>query len=224
MLEQERTSDDQIERAVAARGMARAAQLLSDRYTLVITNVPYLLRAANRARRCARSVNGTTPYAKNDLATVFLERCLRLCTEGGTTSLVLPQNWLFLTSYRKLPAAVAEDGDVALYLLRLGAGAFETVTGEVVKAILLTLSHEHPYSRSDGLIADNSAPSEMRGLDVSDFRTASEKAARLQDAETLNFEQTQQLRNPDARVTLELALSEALLEKYALAPNRHARR
>ena len=44
VLEQERTSDDQIERAVAVRGMARAAQLLSDRYTLVITNVPYLAR------------------------------------------------------------------------------------------------------------------------------------------------------------------------------------
>ena len=42
------------------------------------------------------------PAAKNDLATVFLERCLELCTEGGTASLVLPQNWLFLTSYRKL--------------------------------------------------------------------------------------------------------------------------
>ena len=32
VLEQERTNDEQIERAVAARGMARAAQLLSDRY------------------------------------------------------------------------------------------------------------------------------------------------------------------------------------------------
>jgi len=44
VLEQERTSDDEIERAVAARGMAQAAQLLSERYTLVITNLPYLAR------------------------------------------------------------------------------------------------------------------------------------------------------------------------------------
>ena len=217
VLEQERTSDDQIERAVAARGMARAAQLLSDRYTLVITNVPYLARGKQgQALRafCERSY----PLAKNDLATVFLERCLRLCTKGGTASLVLPQNWLFLTSYRKLRQRLLKT-ETWRVLARLGAGAFETVTGEVVKAILLTLSHEHPYSRSDGLIADNSVPSEMRGLDVSDFRTASEKAARLQDAETLSFAQTQQLRNPDARVTMELASSEALLEKYALAPN-----
>ena len=217
VLEQERTSDDQIERAVAARGMARAAQLLSDRYTLVVTNVPYLARGKQgQALRlfCERNY----PFAKNDLATVFLERCLRLCAEGGTTSLVLPQNWLFLTSYRKLRQRLLKTATWHV-LARLGPGAFETVTGEVVKAILLTLSHEHPHSRSDGMTAAISAPPAMRGLDVSDFRTTGEKAARLRDAETLSVGQALQLRNPDARVTLELPPSEALLEKYALAPN-----
>ena len=217
VLKQERTSDDEIERAVAARGMARAAQLLADRYTLVITNVPYLARGKQgQALRvfCERNF----PCSKNDLATSFLERCLHLCAEGGAAGLVLPQNWLFLTSYRKLRQRLLKS-ETWRVLARLGAGAFETVTGEVVKAVLLTLSHEHPYSRSDGLIADYSTPSAMRGLDVSNFRTASEKAARLRGAETLSVEQAQQLMNPDARVTLELPSSEALLEKYALAPN-----
>ena len=101
VLEKERTSEDQMERAVAARGMARAAQLLSNQYTLVITNVPYLARGKqDHVLRVYSERN--YPHAKNDLATVFLERCLRLCTEGGTASLVLPQNWLFLASYRKL--------------------------------------------------------------------------------------------------------------------------
>ena len=44
VLEQERLSDEQTERAVAAHGMARAAELLAGRYHLVITNVPYLTR------------------------------------------------------------------------------------------------------------------------------------------------------------------------------------
>ena len=219
VLEQERTSDDQIERAVAARGMARAAQLLSDRYTLVITNVPYLARGKqDQALRafCERSY----PFAKNDLATVFLERCLRLCTEGGTTSLVLPQNWLFLTSYRKFRQRLLKT-ETWRVLARLGAGAFETVTGEVVKAILLTLSRGHPYSRSNGngLATDDSVRAAMHGLDVSEFRTPSEKAAWTRDGEILSVEQFQQLRNPDARVTLELPSSETLLEKYAHAPN-----
>ncbi len=217
VLEQERTSDDEIERAVAARGMARAAQLLSERYTLVVTNVPYLARG-KQSQALRAFCERRHPRAKHDLATAFLERCLELCTEGGTASLVLPQNWLFLASYRKLRQGLLKTATWHM-LARLGPGAFETVTGEVVKAILLTLGHEHPHSRFDGVTAVISTPPAMRGLDVSNFRTASEKAARLRDAETLSVEQAEQLGNPDARVTLELPSSAALLEKYALAPN-----
>ena len=43
-LERERMTDEQMEHAVAARGMARAAELLAGRYHLVIANVPYLAR------------------------------------------------------------------------------------------------------------------------------------------------------------------------------------
>ena len=217
VLKQERTSDEEIERAVAARGMARAAQLLADRYTLVITNVPYLARGKQgQALRafCERNY----PRSKNDLATAFLERCLHLCAEGGIASLVLPQNWLFLTSYRKLRQRLLKT-ETWHVLARLGAGAFETVTGEVVKAVLLILSHRYPNDRSDEMTGAISAPLAIRGLDVSDFRAVSEKAAGLRHAEILSVEQTRQLRNPDARVTLELLSSDALLEKYALAPN-----
>ena len=217
VLRQERGSDEEIERAVAARGMARTAQLLSDQYTLVITNVPYLARGKQgQALRvfCERNF----PRSKNDLATAFLERCLHLCADGGTASLVLPQNWLFLTSYRKLRQRLLKTATWRV-LARLGAGAFETVTGEVVKAVLLTLSRRNLHERSDGMTPAISTPSAIRGLDVSDFRTASEKAAGLRHAEILSVEQTRQLRNPDARVTLELLSSDALLEKYALAPN-----
>ena len=217
VLERERTSEDQMERAVAARGMARAAQLLSDQHTLVITNVPYLARGKqDHVLRVFSERN--YPHAKNDLATVFLERCLRLCTEGGTASLVLPQNWLFLASYRKLRQRLLKT-ETWHVLVRLGAGAFETVTGEVVKAILLTLSRGHPDSRSDGLTADDSALATMHGLDVAEIRTAREKSTRIRDAGPLSVEQSQQLRNPDARITLEFPSSGTLLEKYALAPN-----
>ena len=58
---------------------------------------------ANRTKPCDAFCEQHYPEAKNDLATVFLERCLDFCATGGTASLVLPQNWLFLTSYRKLP-------------------------------------------------------------------------------------------------------------------------
>ena len=83
---------------MAARGMARAAQLLSDRYTLVITNVPYLARGKQgQALRvfCERNYSFAP---RMTWPRRFWSAAFHLCAEGGTASLVLPQNWLFLTS------------------------------------------------------------------------------------------------------------------------------
>ena len=201
LLEQERTNDEQTERAVAAQGMARAAELLTNRYTLVITNVPYLARG-KQGERLRAFCERRYPAAKNDLATVFLERCLELCAECGTASLVLPQNWLFLTTYRKLREKLLKTETWHL-LARLGPGAFETISGEVVKAILLTLSRSDPTGQSVGLFGESTAGNTMYGLDVSEFRTVGEKAKALREAEIKGVEQPRQLENPDARIALE---------------------
>ena len=203
VLEQERTTDEQIERAVTAQGMARAAELLTGQYTLVITNVPYLGRA-KQGKRLRSFCGRRYPAAKKDLATVFLERCLEFCGEGGTASLVLPQNWLFLTSYRKLREKLLKAETWHL-LARLGPGAFETISGEVVKATLLTLSRCKPATAVLGT---------MYGLDVSDSSTASEKAAQLSEAEIKGVEQARQLENPDARVALDDISIKEKLDSY----------
>ena len=214
-LEQERTTDEQTERAVAAQGMARAAELLAGRYHWVITNVPYLARG-KQDEKLRTFCSKHYPTSKNDLATVFLERCLELCTEGGTASLVLPQNWLFLTSYRKLREKLLKAETWHL-LARLGPGAFETISGEVVKAILLTLRHGHPAGRPVGLSGETKVPRIMYGLDVSESRTAGEKSVRMTEAKIRGVRQVQQLRNPDAVVSLEKIKHDALLSKYGKA-------
>ena len=208
-LEQERTTDEQTERAVAAQGMARAAELLAGRYHWVITNVPYLARGKQDEKLrtfCAKHY----PASKNDLATVFLDRCLGLCTEGGTTSLVLPQNWLFLTSYRKLRERLLNRETWHL-LARLGPGAFETISGEVVKAILITLTHGRPAGRPVGLSSEARASGMMSCLDVSESGTTGKKANRLATTRITGIEQKRQLENPDARVVLGRNGSGALL-------------
>ena len=213
VLKQERTSDDEIEQAVAARGMARAAQLLSDRYTFVITNVPYLLhRKQHETLRvfCQRDY----PHSKIDLSTVFLERCLRLCAEGGNTCLVLPQNWLFLTTYRKLREKLLRS-EIWHLLVRLGAGAFETISGEVVKAILLILSRDHPSVRLSEHAGGDATTGVICGLDVSESRTTKEKAARMKTADLLVVEQAMQLKNPDARVVLAKMVGHKSLATFA---------
>ena len=85
-VQQEGPTDELTERAVTAYGMARAAELLAGRYHLVITNVPYLARG-KQGEKLRRFCQEQYPAAKNELATVFLQRCLELCAEGGTASL-----------------------------------------------------------------------------------------------------------------------------------------
>ena len=191
------------ETAIAAQGLTEAARLLSGSYHLVITNVPYLARGKQNKplRKFAE-----THYvrAKNDLANVFLERCLELShADGGVTQIVMPQNWLFLVSYKTQREHLLKEVRWEL-LARLGPGAFETISGEVVKAILLTLANARPQ-----------AEDLLHGIDASTPRTAAEKAVVLQEGEVLTASQQGQLENPDARVTLEEAPDLSTMEQMA---------
>ena len=75
-------SEDRREAAIVAQGIGKATELLGSSYHLVVTNVPYLARGKHEEGLrdfCERHY----PTSKRDLATVFLERCLALCTDGG---------------------------------------------------------------------------------------------------------------------------------------------
>ena len=84
-------ADEQVERAVFAKGMARAASLLASRYTLVITNVPYLGRGKQNDILKAY-LDDHFSLGKADLATAFVQRSIQLTEGGGTAALVTPQN------------------------------------------------------------------------------------------------------------------------------------
>ena len=210
---QQEQSDEQQEAAVVAQGLTKAATLLAGQYSWVITNVPYLSRG-KQDERLRDFCEKHYPAAKNDLATVFLDRCLELCVHGGTSSIVLPQNWLFLTSYKKFREKLLKN-DTWHLIARLGPGAFETISGEVVKAILITLSRGNVAGQHGGLFAETDAVNLIRGVDVSEPRTAADKAAGLITAEIKQVEQAKQLENPDARVALENGEEGKLLENYA---------
>lgn len=189
-------SEEGREAAIRAKSMASAAKMLGEQYDLVITNVPYL--AAGKQDRvlsewCAKYY----PEAKADLATVFLERCLKWTSpEGGMACIVLPQNWLFLKSYKKFRQKLLQHyawNSVA----KLGPGAFQTISGEVVQAILISLSSLH-----DGKASLKEQP--LRGMDASLGKKAADKDAMFQSLPIQNVLQQTQLDNPDSRVTMEV--------------------
>lgn len=205
--------NNHLEAGIVAQGLAKAAELLAGRYTWVITNVPYLARG-KQSDALKDFCEEYYPEGKNDLATVFLDRCLEFCAQGGTTSIVLPQNWLFLTTYRKFREKLLQNDSWHL-IARLGAGAFETISGEVVKAILINLSRGNSAGQSADLLNNGERGNSIRGLDVSEPRTAAEKAEGLLTGDVKSVEQGKQLENPDARLAFGNEIEFRLLNEYA---------
>jgi len=205
--------DEKNEIGVVARGIVKAAKLLSGKYHWIITNVPYLARG-KQDERLKVFCEKYYPSAKNDLATVFLDRCIELCIEGGTASVVLPQNWLFLTSYKKFREKLLKNDSWHL-IARLGEGGFDSSAAAGAFVVLLTMSRDNIASIQGGLFSKATSIGILRGLDVFEPRTAIEKAAGLLTAKIESLDQEKQLKNPDARVVLEETHSKNLLEFYS---------
>ncbi len=198
------SQDDGWDLALTAKGLLDAARLLGDRYHLVVTNVPYLARGKQNDLLKDYCV-AHYPQAKNDLANVFLERCLELSRDhgAGVVQIVMPQNWLFLTSYKKQRESLLKSVQWNL-LARLGPGAFETISGEVVQAILLTQTRERAV---EGF--------QMIGVDASASLSTQEKAECLRLEVMFMVSQHGQLGNPDARVILAEGVKGTLLNLHA---------
>ena len=213
-LERESENIEEIERAVAAQGMARAAKLLADKYTLVITNVPYLGQR-DQGDVIRHFCMEYYKDAKADLATVFVERIFSWIGKHGTLASVTPQNWLFLRNSKKLREKLLEQRTWNL-LARLGPRAFETISGEVVSVALPVIAASKP---SEAAI--------MAGVDASAASTPTDKATLLRGNVVAKLEshrmtgalrlmnQSDHLSRADATISFEPLSSFLLLSEYA---------
>lgn len=196
---------EESESGVTARGLASAYRILRGSYHLVITNVPYLARG-KQDEALRNHIEKYYNDGKADLATAFVERCLEFCAPGGTTTLVTPQNWLFLTSYKQLRKGLLEDQSFD-WIARLGPKGFQTPMWDF-NVMLFSLTRQKPTVHSS-----------YWGLDASADKTPSLKSQTLQTTELKSVPQLSQLENPDERISFEEGGSMILLSKYASALN-----
>lgn len=188
-LAKEAKDDTAHEMAVTARGLAKAGEILAGQFTLVATNVPYLGRGKQDEVLTAYC-DRVHPDAKADLASCFIERCFSFCAVGGSSALVTPQSWLFQSSYRRLREQLLKTASWD-FVARLGAGAFETISGEVVNVALICKS-----KRSAG------SGHHISGYEVEKYSLPAEKANGLVTEAAIRVSQQTQLKNPDAKIVL----------------------
>ena len=188
-LENERDSEV-MERGVMAAGIAKAGELLSKKYWLQITNVPYLSKGKQdkvMADYCTKNYK----EAKGDLATVFLDKMLKSNLIEGIACSVIPQNWLFLTTYKKFREKLLKNGTWN-FVARLGTKGFQTPMWDF-NVMLIAISNFRPNDVH-----------QFTGLDVSEAPNAAAKDKALQSTELKIVNQKEQLKNPDARVVIEV--------------------
>jgi hypothetical protein len=201
-LSREAIEDNVQEIAVTARGLALAAGILVERFTLVATNPPYLTYG-KQGEHLQRFLESVYPLSASDLATCFLSRISDLVAHGGTHATVTPQNWLHQKSYEKIRRELLAQQTLSLFA-RVGSGATSQASWDVLRALCVwTNSRPCADALSSGL--DVPAPGE------------SERAAGLL-AETVWAIGSQQiLESVDARILLSLSEESKLLGRVASA-------
>ena len=197
-------NDETAEMAVAARGMAKAAELLGRRFTLVVTNVPFLGRG-KQDRVLQDHLAAHFDDAKRDLATAMLRRCLGFAAPGGTVAAVTPQNWLFLKSYAKLRQRVLRETTLNT-VVQLGEHGFESAAAAGAFTSLAVLTAASPPH--DAAFA---------GLDANAGADTVEKARALSQGTLSLPAQAAQNANPDRRISVSEGAPGPLLREYATA-------
>ncbi len=186
-------SSQQTESAVVAFGLAKAAAILGSSFDLLITNVPFL-GSGKQEPILAKHLDDYYELGKADLSTAFLLRCQEFVRGGGIASIVSPQNWLFLGTYKKLRESLLNRQTWRI-VARLGTNAFRDMNWWAATTSLTVISSELPDNES-----------KFCGLDVGAVKDQSEKADMLRGhipCELHFAAQEAQLENPGSRIVFE---------------------
>ncbi len=113
-----------------------------------------------------------------------------MTSRNGAIAAVTPQNWLFRSRYKAHREFMLKQTSWKL-LVRLGPGAFDTITGHVVQVILILIQKRKP-DRVNNLVV----------VDVSGEPSTNSKASHIKSQQTHVVNQAKQLSNPGCRITL----------------------
>lgn len=109
------------------------AKYLAARYTVVVANPPYM-GSSGMDSALATYAQRLHPDSKSDLFAMFIERCWGLAAGRGLIGMIAMQSWMFLPSFARLRERYGAASQM-ISLVHLGAGAFDTIGGEVVSTV-----------------------------------------------------------------------------------------
>ena len=175
--------------AVDVSNTGRAAALLTQAYTLIATNVPFLSRG-KQAEALQRHIDEHFGVARADLATSMLLRWLRV----SSVAMVTPQHWQSKLSYQKLRRWLLTERVYALFA-RLGNNVWQTQSGGQPFKVPTVLSVFHAHKPDPGSV--------VSAIDIGNGPIHT-KAAELRRVAISRSLQKSQLENVEHRIVTAL--------------------
>lgn len=120
--------------------LVKCAELLAQKYDVVVTNPPYMA-VSNAGAKVNDYVKKSFPDSKADLFAVFIERCGQMAKKNGYQAMITQHAWMFLSSFEKLRTKLLAVDIVNM--AHLGARAFEEIGGEVVQTTSFVIRKSH---------------------------------------------------------------------------------
>lgn len=137
------------------RGVVEQAELLRQRYWVVVANPPYL-GAGSFEPILKEFVEEEYPLGSSDLFAIFMECAIGLTRKTGLMAMINQHSWMFLSSYEKLRKKILNNYKVVC-LIHLGIGVFPELNSKVVQsvAVVLTKTKNDRYSTFVRLVKEH---------------------------------------------------------------------
>lgn len=119
----------------------KQADYLSPKYCILVVNPPYM-GGKGMNKRLTSWVKGKFQDSKLNLFATFIERSLELSQKKGIVAMITMESWMFLSSFENLRNRILEQNTI-LSMAHLGAGAFDTIGGEVVSTTAFVLQNSN---------------------------------------------------------------------------------
>ncbi|MCG8600905.1 MAG: BREX-1 system adenine-specific DNA-methyltransferase PglX, partial [Verrucomicrobiales bacterium] len=114
------------------------AEMLSQRYHVVVANPPYMGSGAMDAT-LLKFVKSKFPESRIDLMACFMEQCQFLAGGARFVGMINQHSWMFLRSYTGLREKLLRNARFET-MLHLGPRTFPEISGEIVQSVAFVLS------------------------------------------------------------------------------------
>ena len=119
-------------------GLVKQAQIMGQKYDVVVTNPPYM-GSSNMSANLLDFVKKNYPNSKSDLFAIMIEKCSKQINDIGYIAMITQHVWMFQSSFKKLREKLLEKNIVNM--AHLGPRAFDEIAGEVVQTTSFVISN-----------------------------------------------------------------------------------